>query len=244
MLSATMSLDSVPDAVAAQRAYYAATASRYDDMHLHEGDEHYFSLCLMVSFLEFLNIESVLDIGTGTGRSLVEIKRRAPAVRVVGVEPSPELREIGCGKGLSPTELVDGDGQSLAYRDGEFDLVCEFGALHHMPDPDKAVAEMLRVARKAIFISDANNFGQGTAPVRAVKQLINSLGLWPLANFVKTKGKGYRFSGGDGVAYSYSVFNQYPAIKAVCKSVHMINTRNSGPNLYRSASHVALLGIK
>ncbi len=28
--------------------------------------------------------------------------------------------------------------------------------------------------------------------------------LWPLVNFVKTKGKGYHYTEGDGVLYSYS----------------------------------------
>jgi SAM-dependent methyltransferase len=160
------------------------------------------------------------------------------------VEPSRELREEGYRKGLSADELVDGDAQNLSYADGEFDLVCEFAALHHIPDPQRAVSEMLRVAKKAIFISDANNFGQGSPLARLVKQIIDSVGLWPLANYIKTRGKGYIVTEGDGVSYSYSVFNQYAQIKSACRSVHFINTTDAGPNFYRSASNLALLGIK
>ena len=68
--------------------------------------------------------------------------------------------------------------------------------------------------------------------------------MWPLADWIKTRGKGYTISDGDGLAYSYSVFNDYPQIAANCSSVHMLNTSNAGPNLYRTASHVALFGIK
>jgi hypothetical protein len=39
--------------------------------------------------------------------------------------------------------------------------------------------------------------------VRLAKQSIHELRLWPLANFIKTRGKGYTISDGDGLFYSY-----------------------------------------
>jgi SAM-dependent methyltransferase len=163
----------------------------------------------------------------------------------MGIEPSPELRAIGHGKGLSEAELVDGDAQRMSFADGSFDIVCEFGALHHIPDPHQAVSEMLRVASKAIFISDNNNFGAGSALGRAAKQVARAMGLWKLIDFAKTGGKGYTFDPlGDGLAYSYSVFSDYNQIARRCRSVHLLNTVPSGINLYRSAANVALLGIK
>ena len=133
---------------------------------------------------------------------------------------------------------------SLAFDDGQFDLVCAFGVLHHIRTPDLAVAEMLRVARRAVFISDANNFGQGSLVWRSVKQCLNALRLWPLANLVKTRGRGYSVTEGDGLAYSYSVFSNYRQLQRACHSVHFFNTLPAGPNLYRTAGHVAVLGVK
>jgi ubiquinone/menaquinone biosynthesis C-methylase UbiE len=227
-----------------QRAYYASTAQKYDDLHLEEDGEHGFALQFMISILEQVGIRSILDIGSGTGRALIGIKNKMPGISIIGVEPSAELRSIGHGKGLSETQLIDGDAMNLEFANGSFDLVCEFGALHHIPEPSKAVAEMLRVARKAVFISDSNNFGQGGRVSRLVKQSIHAVGLWPVANLIKTKGKGYSISEGDGLFYSYSVFDNYKQITKECESVHMLNTVNAGPNLYRTATHVALLGIK
>jgi len=231
-------------AVEMQRAYYAHTAAAYDDMHVREDDEHGFALSFLISAVGQFGIRSILDVGCGTGRALIRIKEALPGIEAVGIEPSAELRAVGHSKGLSKTELVEGDATRLAFGDGSFDLVCEFGVLHHVPEPSKAVAEMLRVARKAIFISDSNNFGQGSSFARLVKQTINGVGLWPVADFVKTKGKGYTFEEGDGLAYSYSVFNNYRQIAKACKSVHLLNTTNGGQNLYRTATHVALLGVK
>jgi ubiquinone/menaquinone biosynthesis C-methylase UbiE len=227
-----------------QRAYYAETAEKYDTLHTHE---HSLGLGFMISALELLGIRSILDIGCGTGRALLKVKEKMPGISMVGIEPSPELRSVGHTKGLSETELIDGDGLNLAFADGSFDVVCEFGVLHHVPQPSRVVSEMLRVARKAIFISDSNNFGQGGAVSRLMKQSFNSVGLWPLVNRIRTKGQGYMISEGDGVFYSYSVFNDYKQIAEKCKSIHVVNTNDSGltgPNLYRTASHVALLGIK
>ena len=143
---------------------------------------------------------------------------------VVGIEPSAELRKVGYSKGLSETELVDGDAMRLAFSDASFDLVCEFGALHHIPLPSRAVSEMLRVSRTSIFISDCNNFGLGSAFSRSLKQAINSVRLWPFVDWVKTKGKRYTISEGDGLAYSYSVFNDYKQISGTNASQFTFST--------------------
>lgn len=230
-------------AVATQRAYYEATAAAYDEMHA-DKIEHDLALAFMGSAIGMLGVRSVLDVGSGTGKVPLYLKSTMPPVRAIGLEPSPALREQGYGKGLTPDELVDGDAQALPFANGTFDLVCAFAALHHIPDPQKAVSEMLRVGSTAIFISDCNNFGTGRWWVKAVKQAINATRLYPAAVRLRTGGKCYAISEDDGLHYSYSVFNNYRQLSAACSRVHMLNTRPSGVNLYRSASHVALLGIK
>lgn len=227
----------------AQRRYYADTASRYDRMHVSEDDEHFFALRYLDGACDFHKVTTVLDIGAGTGRVARFLKGRNPKLHITSVEPVRELREIGHASGLSTEELVDGDATRLAFRDDQFDLVCEFGVLHHIRHPERAVREMLRVGRIGIFLSDCNNFGHGSSGSRLAKQLLNALGLWRLADFVKTRGKGYTISEGDGLAYSYSVFNDYRTISEQCHTF-VLNTVPAGINPYRTASHVALLAIK
>jgi SAM-dependent methyltransferase len=198
----------------------------------------------LVATIDHFGIESILDIGSGTGRAVAYVKKKCPGIKIIGIEPVKELREVGYQNGLSKDELIEGDALKLNFRDGEFDMVCEFGMLHHVRSPEIVVAEMLRVAKKAIFISDSNNFGQGSAPVRVVKQLLNVFGLWKAATLIQTRGKGYILSKEDGLAYSYSVFNSYKQIEAKCNHIHLLNTSAGKTNLYKTASQVALVGVK
>lgn len=230
--------------IAAQRDYYAQTAQKYNEMH-GEGEAAIdFSMHVLFGLLSHLNVKSVLDIGSGTGRTLIFARENYPHLKVMGVEPVPELRQVAYSQGVSTEALIDGDALALPFKDGSFDLVCEFAVLHHIKNPDLAISEMLRVASKAIFISDSNNFGQGGAISRALKQVLNTFRLWPIADLVKTRGRGYIITEGDGLSYSYSVFSNYDQIRASCDIVHLLNTSASGKNLYRTASSVALLGIK
>lgn len=228
-----------------QQKYYADTASSYDNWHLNnETGEHDFALMFLSSAIERLGAKSVLDVGAGTGRTIHYLMKKYPDLQIVGMEPVKELREQGYKKGIPEDRLIEGYGERMPFPNQSFDIVCEFGILHHVPKPEKVVGEMLRVAQKGIFISDSNNFGQGSWIARTIKQTINALGAWRLYDFVRTKGKMYQISEGDGLFYSYSVFNNYKQIKKACKVVHLVNTKDGGPDLYRTASHIALLGLK
>lgn len=228
-----------------QRKYYKDTATRYDEMHLSENDEHYFALNFIVGMFDFLGVKSVLDVGSGTGRAISFIKKKRPDIRITGIEPVKELRIVGYEKGLTKDELIDGDGSDLPFSDNEFDLVCEFGILHHIKEPSAVVSEMLRVANRAVFISDTNIYGDPSPISRIFKQILQKLLLWKLAVFFKTKGKGYMNTDIDGISYYYSVFDSFDQIKAACSSVHFINTNiwtGADMNLYRTATHIGLLG--
>lgn len=227
-----------------QRQYYQRTAQQYEAMHVRNNDEHYFALSLLSGVIADRGYLSVLDIGSGTGRAIGYLKRHHGGMRVLGVEPSESLRRIGHSQGIAETELIDGDATQLEFADGSFDVVCEFGVLHHLREPGRAVKEMLRVARKAVFISDDNHFAAGSPLLRLSKRWLASLGAWRLAYLIKTRGKGYRYTEGDGISYAYSVFDDLALLKAGCAQVYMTNTTPGGPDLFRTASHIALLGIK
>lgn len=232
----------MPNAVSIQRDYYSRTAASYDASHL-DDPEHEFALSLMMSAIRMFGFRSVLDVGSGTGRALSALKREFPNLKVVGIEPSKELREIGHSKGLAPSELIDGDALSMNLPTNSFDLVCEFGVLHHVPKPAVAISEMMRVAKSAVFLSDSNDYGRGTRFTRFIKQASRAVGAWGLVDLILTKGKGYRITPDDGLWYSFSVLDHYDRVARECSRVYLTNTRGPGPNIYRSCSHVAVLGL-
>jgi ubiquinone/menaquinone biosynthesis C-methylase UbiE len=226
-----------------QKRYYATTASDYDNQHLLNADEHFLALNYLEGLINFHGFTSILDVGAGTGRAALFLKKINSELRIVSIEPVEELREIGHAKGLKPMELLDGDAYNLDFKNSSFDLVCAFGVFHHLQNPVAVLEEMKRVSKHAIFISDTNNFGQGNLLSRTIKQVLNSLKVWKFAVFVKNKGKMYSISEGDGLAYSFSLFNVLKHLK-YNYSIFMLSTVPSGRNIYRTASHLAIFALK
>jgi SAM-dependent methyltransferase len=226
-----------------QAAHYQATACNYNSS-CGSTPEHEFALHQILGMLRMLGITSILDVGTGTGRALRFFKANRPDIRVLGVEPVSALRELAYESGVGREEVVEGDGTKLEFKDNTFDLVIETGVLHHVREPQRVVAEMLRVARKAIFISDTNNLGQGGALGRVVKNGCYYLGLWDLLCWVRTLGKGYVIEPNDGLWYYYTAFQHMKQLQEACGSVHVTNTRRTCRFPMFGASHVAILGIK
>ncbi len=201
------------DAIAAQRRYYTETAVRYDSMHAHEGDGDEWNLQLVDALLGVVNAKSILDVGAGTGRGMRHFRSSAPDRFVCGVEPVAALIDQGLARHFdSAVHFIQASGDALPFADDSFDAVCSFAILHHVPRPAVVVGEMLRVARKAVLILDSNRFGQGRWPMRAAKLFLYKSRLWPIVNFAKTRGKGYLFTEGDGIAYSYSAYDSFDQI--------------------------------
>lgn len=185
------------DAVALQRAYYEATAASYDASHVEH--EHIVALHFLAGYIELGGVRSVLDVGAGTGRAMRFLKARFPNLVIKGVEPVDGLRRRGHAQGIPEHDLLAGDGAALPFPDQSFDLVCEFAVLHHVRRPQSVIAEMSRVAARMIAISDCNFMGQGPHWLRHVKCGLWRAGLWPLADWIKTRGKRYTYSEGAEV---------------------------------------------
>jgi len=182
-------------------------------MHAHEGADDPACRNLIISILRPLDIQSLLDVGSGTGRGLQDFAASFPGALVCGVEPVRALLQQGVAAGNTQTvSLLQASGEALPFGDGSFDAVSEFSILHHVPNPFAVVREMLRVARRAVVIVDCNRFGQGSLPAKLFKLFLCKTGLWHAFNFVRTRGKRYQISEGDGLFYSYSVYDSYDLV--------------------------------
>jgi SAM-dependent methyltransferase len=89
--------------------------------------------------------DAVLDVAGGAGH--VGRHLAASARFAVVVDLTRELLATGAAAGVRNAVFVEGDATALPFADSQFDVtVCRF-AFHHMDEPARAAAEMLRVTR-------------------------------------------------------------------------------------------------
>jgi SAM-dependent methyltransferase len=216
-------------AIEIQRRYYTETAHRYDSMHAHEGSTDPAISSMVQGFIRMFQIRSVLDVGTATGLGMRQLKHAVPELFVCGVEPVSALIQQGMQQGAtSAISLVRASGEALPFPDGSFDAVCEFAVLHHAENPSAVVKEMLRVARRAVFICDSNRFGQGSRMARLLKLALYKFGLWGLYANLRTRGKRYMITEGDGLAYSYSVYDSFELVAQWADRLILVPTDSKG----------------
>jgi ubiquinone/menaquinone biosynthesis C-methylase UbiE len=185
---------------------------------------------------------TILDVGAGTGRLFQFFREQGLHFRIIGIEPSPAQRAVAYSKGISPEMLIEGDGTQLRFPENHFDFCTEFGVLHHIKNSPVAVREMCRVASKGVFLSDSNNFGQGSSIRRSIKMSLRYLGLWKLALLIKTRGKGYNYSVGDGLFYSFTVFDCIKILREKFPHIYVWSTAPiKNNNLFFGAEHLAIL---
>lgn len=98
----------------------------------------------------------IIDVGTGAADLPVAFARRGWTV--VALDSDPQVLAVARARtaGVPDVEVVAGDGVSLPYDDGAFDVAHCSLLLHHL-DPGAAVEllrELRRVARAGIVVND------------------------------------------------------------------------------------------
>jgi ubiquinone/menaquinone biosynthesis C-methylase UbiE len=92
----------------------------------------------------------VLDVACGASHAAEPI---APRVRqVVGIDLTRALLHLGAQRlhdhGIGNVLLQEANAECLPFTDESFDVVYCRSSLHHFADPQRAVAEMVRVCRR------------------------------------------------------------------------------------------------
>jgi SAM-dependent methyltransferase len=119
----------------------------------------------VIRSLEISQRCSVLDVGSGTGKFLIEVARKVDGVRAVGIDVSQKMVTIATSRAQVAGVTVEfevGDAERLRFPDESFDRVHCSLVLVHMEDPGAVVAEMARVlapgGRIAILEPDDDMF--------------------------------------------------------------------------------------
>ncbi len=109
---------------------------------------------LMLNLLNPQRGESILDIGCGTGASMLPLLGRG--LNLTGIDPSPYMLDIFSAKIGHKVDLYRGCAEDLPFGDNEFNHAFFFLSLEFVEDPLKAVSEACRVAKDRVFFGFVN----------------------------------------------------------------------------------------
>jgi len=123
---------------------------------------------LLVEFAGVGDGEGVLDVGCGTGALTDAIAAAAPSCRIVGIDRSEAYLAFARThhrEGRARFEV--GDAEHLHFADAGFDRTLSLLILNFIPDPEKALHEMIRVTRPGGTIAAAVwDYGRGMEMLR------------------------------------------------------------------------------
>jgi ubiquinone/menaquinone biosynthesis C-methylase UbiE len=117
----------------------------------------------------------VLEVSVGTGSNLpLMVGEVGKAGRLVGLDLSPGML-VQCRRKLRrlhiKADLVEGEASRLPFADGTFDAVLHFGGINEFDERERAILEMVRVAKPGARVVIAD---EGIDPAQK-KRLRNRL---------------------------------------------------------------------
>lgn len=110
-----------------------------------------------------------LEVGCGTGFFLLNLAQAGVLAAGHVTDISPGMVDVAVRNGASIGLEVQGrvaDAESLPYDDATFDLVVGHAVLHHIPDVELAMREVLRVLRpggRFVFAGEPTDHGDWVA---------------------------------------------------------------------------------
>jgi ubiquinone/menaquinone biosynthesis C-methylase UbiE len=106
-----------------------------------------------------------LELGSGTGFFLLNLMQAGVVAKGHVTDLSPGMVEAAVRNGTALGLDVDGrvaDAESIPYADATFDLVVGHAVLHHIPDVELAMREVLRVLKpggRFVFAGEPTTVG-------------------------------------------------------------------------------------
>lgn len=98
---------------------------------------------LVVAAVGEVRPQRVLEVGCGTGELAVRLRDEL-SVEVTATDLSPRMVDLARERDV---QALVADVQALPFADGAFDCAVAAWMLYHVPDVDRAVAELARILR-------------------------------------------------------------------------------------------------
>jgi ubiquinone/menaquinone biosynthesis C-methylase UbiE len=117
-------------------------------------------------------VNSILDVGAGSGDFVAVLKDVFPKAKITGVDPDSEsLNEAA--RRYTDCTFIEMRGEHLEFADNSFDLASISMALHHLPDIQKALNEMKRVVKPGGWIIVNELFSDNLNPAQEVHKMFH-----------------------------------------------------------------------
>jgi ubiquinone/menaquinone biosynthesis C-methylase UbiE len=153
--------------------YHDWEAGTYDDKWSISYDER----CISYARDRFVHVagdagwpyRTALELGCGTGFFLLNLAQAGVLTQGQVTDLSPRMVEVAVRNAESLGLDVEGrvaDAESIPYDDDSFDLVVGHAVLHHIPDVDLAMREVLRVLKpggRFVFAGEPTQKGDWVA---------------------------------------------------------------------------------
>ncbi len=124
---------------------------------------------MLVTFAGVPDSGQILDVGSGTGVLAFSLARQKPHCRVVGIDPSKEY--VAYARSRNPlgarVRFDIGDAQQLHFANATFQSSLSLLVFNFIPDPRKALREVIRVTKPGGRIAAAVwDYGEGMRMLR------------------------------------------------------------------------------
>jgi len=110
----------------------------------------------VIGALRGIQPQSLLDVGSGRGVFLWPLLDAFPDLDVAAIDILEHrravLEAVGAG-GIARLSVHDMDVTDLGFEDDSFDVVTVLEVLEHLKQPERAVLEVVRVARRFVVAS-------------------------------------------------------------------------------------------
>ena len=108
-----------------------------------------------------LALGNILDLGTGTARIPIKLCQTEQQCRVTAIDMAVHMLELA-EKNVAESDLTERillqqiDAKSMPYDDDSFDASISNSIIHHIPEPDLCLGELIRVTKPGgiIFVRD------------------------------------------------------------------------------------------